>query len=348
MTPADEFVVRRAPQPGALCPFSLVDPSGMEVSLVGRFLDGAMVRGLSTATLRTYAFGSKHVFTWLQLAGLDIEHLTEADLTSFIKFVQGRSPNRAAPRTVNLYLVVLRLLFTFATGREIPSGPHAPRESQPWRTTILPGRLLPTPAEYRPVRKLRVKVDQRLISPLTAEEVNCVVETFASLRDKAIVSLFVLGGLRSCELLRLRLDDIDHGRGEMRVLGKGSKERILPLAPEVAALVSHYIDVERPASRSDRLFLVLKGPRRGEHMTPAGLRSVFRYHRRLSEVLRANPHRFRHTFAAQMVKAGMPLPILQRLMGHTTIEMTMRYVALSNDDIHQEYHRVLRTRRHER
>lgn len=215
--------------------------------------------GSPIATLRTYAFGSKHVFTWLQLSGLHLDHLTDADLTSFIKFVRGRSPGGAAPRTINLYLVVLRLLFTFATGREIPSGPHHASHGLGARPSSR-ARPPPTPAEYRPTRKLRVKVDERLISPLTAEEVNCVVETFASLRDKAIVSLFVLGGLRSCELLRLRLDDIDHGRGDMRVLGKGSKERILPLAPEVAALVSHYIDVERPASRSDRLFLVRRDP----------------------------------------------------------------------------------------
>lgn len=82
-------------------------------------------------------------------------------------------------------------------------------------------------------------------------------------------------------------------------------------------------------------------------MTPAGLRSLFRSHRRLSTVLSANPHRFRHTFARDMVRAGMPLPALQRLMGHTSIEMTMLYVGLSAEDVQRDYQRAIKARRRE-
>ena len=76
--------------------------------------------------------------------------------------------------------------------------------------------------------------------------------------------------------------------------GKGNKGRILPLAPESVQLLDHYLRVERPNPASAALFVSLKGPARGARMTPAGLRSLFRYHRQTAAVKIANPHRFRH------------------------------------------------------
>lgn len=77
-------------------------------------------------------------------------------------------------------------------------------------------------------------------------------------------------------------------------------------------------------------------------MTPEGLRELFRYHRKRARVEKANPHRFRHTFASDMIRAGVPLHVLMRLMGHTQIHMTMRYVNLSAEDVRQEFERALR------
>jgi site-specific recombinase XerD len=72
-------------------------------------------------------------------------------------------------------------------------------------------------------------------------------------------------------------------------------------------------------------------------MTPAGLRSLFRYHRRTTGVKKANPHRFRHTFASDMVRAGVSLPALMRLMGHARIETTMVYVEVTPLEVYQQY-----------
>ncbi len=77
-------------------------------------------------------------------------------------------------------------------------------------------------------------------------------------------------------------------------------------------------------------------------MTPAGLREIFRYHRKRSGIEKANPHRFRHTFAVDMIREGMSLPVLKRLMGHSNIEMTMRYVNLSAEDVREEFERAVR------
>ena len=77
-------------------------------------------------------------------------------------------------------------------------------------------------------------------------------------------------------------------------------------------------------------------------MTPDGLRGLFRHHRKRSGIAKANPHRFRHTFAVDMIREKMPLPVLMRLMGHKSIEMTMRYVNLSAEDVREEFERAVR------
>jgi site-specific recombinase XerD len=85
----------------------------------------------------------------------------------------------------------------------------------------------------------------------------------------------------------------------------------------------------------------LKGRARGTALSAAGLRSLFRYHRRTSEVPQANPHRFRHTFGADMVRAGISLPALQQLMGHAQIRTTMRYVQLAPEDVWRAYRNAI-------
>jgi len=97
-------------------------------------------------------------------------------------------------------------------------------------------------------------------------------------------------------------------------------------------------------NNSPYLFVSLKGQRRGQPITPAGLRSLFRHHRLRSEVPSANPHRFRHTFGADMVRAGISLPALQHLMGHAQIHTTMLYVQLAPQDVWREYARAVANR----
>jgi integrase len=81
---------------------------------------------------------------------------------------------------------------------------------------------------------------------------------------------------------------------QIRVNGKGSKIRFLPLAPEAIQLLDHYLRLERPDASATALFVSLKGRARGLRMTSAGLRSLFRYHRQTTGIQLANPHRFRH------------------------------------------------------
>lgn len=123
----------------------------------------------------------------------------------------------------------------------------------------------------------------------------------------------------------------------MKVMGKGAKERRVPLDVEVAGLIQTYLLVERPESDSNRLFLVAKGPHRGQPLTAAGLRTIFRYHRIKSGVLAGHPHALRHTFGTAMAEAGVDLAVMQALLGHAHIDTTARYIHLAPTHVKAEY-----------
>ena len=76
-------------------------------------------------------------------------------------------------------------------------------------------------------------------------------------------------------------------------------------------------------------------------MTPEGLRALFRYHRQTTGVTKANPHRFRHTFATDMIRAGISLPALMQLMGHAQIQTTLVYIRITPQDVYQQYARAV-------
>jgi len=159
------------------------------------------------------------------------------------------------------------------------------------------------------------------------------------------VGLMLLDGLRSCEVLGLELEDLQLAEGQLRVLGKGNKKRVLPLPAEILEVLGSYLRLERPLTNAPALFVSLKGRQRGQPMTVAGLRSLFRHHRGRSRIRHANPHRLRHTCAADLVRAGMSLPALQQLMGHSQITTTMLYVQLAPQDVWRQYARAIEKRK---
>jgi integrase len=118
---------------------------------------------------------------------------------------------------------------------------------------------------------------------------------------------------------------------------------MLPLAEILATVMLQYLTCERPARASSHFFVVLKGPRRGQPMTYSGLHRVFRYHRLTSHIGNANPHRFRHTFGANMTRGRMPLAILATMMGHSSPQTTLRYIQLNDQDVRQQYEEAIQT-----
>jgi site-specific recombinase XerD len=148
----------------------------------------------------------------------------------------------------------------------------------------------------------------------------------------------LLGGLRSAEVRGLLLADVDMGRRRLRVVGKGGKERHVPVDAAFFTELAAFLRLERPPGlATPQCFVVLRGPTTGARISEAGLRSLFRRHRELSGSIRVRPHRLRHTYGTELASAGMDLLALRALMGHTSPETTARYVHLSLEQLAAEY-----------
>jgi site-specific recombinase XerD len=189
----------------------------------------------------------------------------------------------------------------------------------------------------QPRSALRLREPQRLPRSLDRDEVVALVSSLRSLRDRAIFGLMVFSGLRAGEVLSLEVRDVDIGGRWLRVFGKGAKERRVPLDVDVAGMVQTYLLAERPETTSTRLFVVAKGQRRGQPLTPAGLRTIFRYHRDKAEVPAGHPHALRHTFGTALAEAGVDLAVMQALLGHAHIDTTARYLHLAPAHVKGEF-----------
>lgn len=322
--------------PPSQCPYRLV-LKGQDLQWANEFLDSQRLRGLSLRTLRAYAYDLVNTARWLVHSSLELSDLTEAGLTDYIRYQLDHKP-QPVPQTINHRLSVIRCLYRFHYGHEIPQRGNGYACAFPPLSPFVYGR------RRRVVRRVGVKEPRRVVMPLTSQEVAQFRSGFKTFRDLGIVSLMLFSGLRSCEILNLKLEDLHLNRNEVLVLGKGNRERLLPLDPKTVEIIERYMLVERPSTDSSSLFVVLKGPNRGEPLKPAGLRTVFRYHRTRSAVYKANPHRFRHTFGADMVRAGVSLPALMNLMGHSHIRTTMLYVQLFPQDVWREFHKAMENR----
>lgn len=333
---------RMVNQPGsdaARSPFRIIEVStGRPVEWVTRFLDRECLRRVSHITLRTYAVGLLHFLRWWDSVHhtpeVTEEALSESTLLDYVRSQASQQPPFSGS-TINQRLAIvdraLRAIFPTAPG-QIASGFQVTY----WRRAPMGlGRQRPA------LSRVRVKTPKRAIVPLSVEEVARFWSSYRTARDLAIVGLMLLQGLRSREVLDLNREDLRLPEAEIRVPGKGSKPRFLPLAPETVQLLDDYLRCERPNPTAAALFVSLKGRARGYRMTPAGLRSLFRHHRRTTGVTIANPHRFRHTFASDMLRGGISLPALMHLMGHAHIQTTMVYIEITPLEVYQQYARAV-------
>ena len=319
-------------------PFRVVAQTGREVEWINRYLDQQRVRGAADSTLRSYAHDLLHFLRWWAAAhktsAITQQALTESTFLDYIRFQVDQNPPPAA-ESINRRVGTAER----AMRREFPEAARlfAPGfQNWYWRQSRLGyGRLRPA------LTQLRVKTPKRVIVPLSVDEVARFWSSFRTSRDLAIVGLMLLHGLRSCEVLALNREDIQFSDSQIRVPGKGKKIRVLPLARESTELLDHYLSLERPPLCGQALFVCLKGPARGNRMTPAGLRSLFRHHRQTTRVTQANPHRFRHTFSSDIIRAGISLPALMQLMGHAQIQTTLVYIQLTPQDVWEQYARAV-------
>jgi integrase/recombinase XerC len=323
--------------------------SGVEQA--NAFLQHLGSRGFSPATVRAYAFDLTNFGRFLTERRLELEGVEPVDVFGWVDWQGVRAADAAgskvvrfartgaAPATVNRRVAAVRAFFEFLvmTGAREASPVPAPRRGQGLRPTArgMLGHL--GPGRVRGGGRL-VREQRRLPESLELADVEAFLAGLRTHRDRAMVLAMLLGGLRSAEVRSLRLAEVDQGRRRLRVVGKGGKERVVPVDAAFFAELAGYLRFERPPRlATPACFVVLRGPTAGAPVTEAGLRSLFRRHREASGAVRVRPHRLRHTYGTELAAAGIDLLALRELMGHASPETTSRYVHLSVEHLASEY-----------
>jgi len=306
--------------------------------LVDRYLE--FVAGRSRPnTLRAVAFDLKTFFT---VVGKDPVEVTAVDVFEFLAHQRGdRSVVRLADRESGLSAR------TIARRLSSVSGLYAyliARGDTPVRASPVPRGLSTRRAggSKRSRTVPLVRVPRTLPKILAPDEVDRLLGALRTDRDNAMVLAMVLAGLRRCEVLGLRIADVRVGDRRLFVAeGKGGHQRVVPVAGRFLQALGGYLHDERPpAAPTDRLFVVLKGPRRGLPLSAEGLDEVLAGARRRAGLEHATCHELRHTCLTRLREAGMALEAVQAQAGHRSIESTRIYLHLTNDWLADQYQRA--------
>ncbi len=180
--------------------------------------------------------------------------------------------------------------------------------------------------------------------PLTEEEIKrvlteCLYHTLESLRNYSMMMLFLDTGLRLSELMNLKQSKIDFALGEMTILGKGNKERKVPIGSQAKKALIDYLSKERPDPKNpqneDNVYLSAQG----YQISSTVIQKVFQRVRKAAGVPRLHPHMCRHTFSVRYLIHGGDVFSLQKILGHASLEMTRKYVNLASSDVKDKHRR---------
>ncbi len=186
-----------------------------------------------------------------------------------------------------------------------------------------------------------IRAPETLPRPLNPEEISPFVDSLRNHRDKAMVLLMLLAGLRKSEVLKLTLKDVDFGQRTLTVReGKGGYQRVVAISDTGLQELLSYLNKERPAGGSDRVFLVMKGQHKGQPLSIAALDTIIEYHREKANTPGVQCHRLRHTCFTRLRQGGMSLEALQAQAGHRSIATTRVYIHLCPRELQQEYLRM--------
>jgi len=276
------------------------------------------------------------------VVGKPVERVEPADVLGFVTAQRSGGDGRrlqavvgqpvgVSARTVRRRLSSVSGLYAFLQARgDVPANP-VPRGLPTRRERSRPRQGVPL-----------VRSPRTLPRVLEPAEVDALLARLRTHRDRAMVEAMVLGGLRRCEVLGLRL--VDLRVAERRVFiaeGKGGHQRLIPVSGRFFASVGSYLDSYRPAGAdTDRVFVVLKGPHGGRPLSAAGVDEILAGARRRAGLRQATCHQLRHTCLTRLREAGMALEAVQAQAGHVSIESTRIYLHLADDWLASQYRRA--------
>ncbi len=288
--------------------------------LIVRFLDAVWTeRGLSPNTLAAYRADLNALSRWLQGRGTALAKTTRNDLLAFIAW---RVEAGARPRSTARQLSSFRRFFRYLVReRQI--------EVDPTAQIAMPkiGRSLPKSLT-------EAQVDALLAAPLVSDPLGH--------RDRAMLEVLYATGVRVSELVNLKHSQVNLNQGVLRVVGKGNRERLIPLGEEAMRWLTGFAEGARGEILLDRQTEYLFPTRRGDRMTRQAFWHIIkRYARKAGIEKGLSPHTLRHAFATHLLNHGADLRVVQMLLGHSDLSTTQIYTHVARErlkELHSQHH----------
>ena len=289
--------------------------------LADRFINHLLVeKGLAERTVAAYSSDLAGFFDFLADAGVADAAAVEAPL--LLRYLMSLRNRGLDARSRARHLVTLRGFFRYLVQERII-------DTDPTRLVDLPkaGLKLPAVLSVDEVRRLLDAPDP--VTPIGA-------------RDAAMIELLYAAGLRVSELVNLRVQDVNLEAGFVRVLGKGSKERIVPIGSHARDRIADYVKDARGKQLGSRVSRYLFIARGSKPMTRQGFWKLLKKHAAAAGIRqKVTPHTLRHSFASHLLEGGADLRAVQAMLGHADIATTQIYTHVARDRIrrvHEKFH----------
>jgi len=288
--------------------------------VIGRFLDAVwMERGLSSNTLSAYRADLVALSRWLAQRN---QVLVRTGRTELLGFIAARAAAGARPRSTARQLSSFRRFFRYLMREGLVQEDPTAQIAMPRIGRSLPKSL--TEAE----------VEALLMAPAVSDPLGS--------RDRTMLEVLYATGLRVSELVSLRVSQVNMTQGVLRVLGKGNRERLIPLGEEAVRWVGAFLVGARSEILLDRNTDYLFPTRRGDRMTRQAFWHIIkRYARKANVNHDLSPHTLRHAFATHLLNHGADLRVVQMLLGHSDLSTTQIYTHVARErmkELHAQHH----------
>jgi len=290
------------------------------INLIKPYIDALWLeKGLSDNTLASYARDLQQLHDYLDQRGYT---LVSAEAHVLMGFLATRSQAGIQPRSLARNLSSIKGFYQYMV-----------REN---RLNVNPAALIEAPKQGRPIPKSLSETDVEAL--LAAPDVS----THIGLRDKAMLELLYACGLRVSELVALDVSQLNLSAGIVKVFGKGSKERLVPVGEVAQDWLQTYLKQGRPGLLKVKASGVLFPSNRGQHMTRQTFWHRIKQHGLTAGIQKSlSPHVLRHAFATHLLNHGADLRVIQMLLGHSDLSTTQIYTHVATQrlqTLHSQHH----------